>query len=406
LLKTHVQELAIFGAPPLFDSPRPIGQLDAPDFSDYVNTLKEAYDRRQLTDGGFIVRKLENKFAAVHGTKHCIAVANAGLGITMLIQLFANGRKGEVIMPAFSYRGLPHFAQWAGQLPRFCDVDRQTHGLDPIAVESAINVRTTSILGVCNFNDPGDIEGLTRIAKRHDLPIFLDSVYAVGSTYKGRLLGPFTNAEVYSLHATKLLNGFEGGYITTNEDDLAEKLRWQRNFALPALQPKVPGTRNVIGLNAKLNEMHAAMAILSLDRMGSIISRNCARLEGYKKGLEPVDGVTLLPYASGEQVNYQMAVIEIGREWPLTRDQTVHILRTEGAGISAYYSPPLHRSEHCPAGIQVPTLPVAEELGQKFVQLPVGELTTLEDIERICQLLATVSGNGPAVRKRLRELGF
>ena len=404
-MKTNIEELGIFGGPPLFTSPRPIGQLDAPEVADYLATLKEAFDAHHLTNDGPIVRKLERKLAQFHATAHCIALANAGLGITMLIQLFATGRRGEVIMPAFSYRGLPHFAQWAGQLPRFCDVDRLSHALDPIAVEAAIEEQTTSILAVCNFNNPGDIEGLCQIARSHNVPIFLDSVYAVGLTYQGRILGSFADAEVYSLHATKLLNGFEGGYITTDNDDLASKLRWQRNFALPSLHPQVAGTEHIIGLNAKLNEMHAAMAFLSIDRFESIVARNYERFEEYRQGLASIDGLTLVPYVEGERVNYQMAVVDVGADWPLTRDQTVAVLRAEGAAISAYYSPPLHRSEHCPVGMEVPTLPVAEELAKRFMQLPVGELTAVEDIRRLCRLLSFVGEYGTPIIERMKKRG-
>jgi dTDP-4-amino-4,6-dideoxygalactose transaminase len=400
-MKTHIEDLAIFGGSPLFNSTRPIGQLDAPDVADYLNTVKEAFDMRHLTNDGAIVHKLERKLAHFHGTAHCIALANAGLGITMLIQLFAKGRGGEVIMPAFSYRGLPHFAQWAGQFPRFCDVDRRTHTLDPKLVEIAINERTTSILAVCNFNDPGHIDELCQVARRHDMPIFLDSVYSVGSTYKGKMLGPFADAEVYSLHATKLLNGFEGGYITTDNDDLSKKLRWQRNFALPALRPQIADTEYVVGLNAKLNELHAAMAFLSVDRLENVVARNYERYEAYQQGLSCVNGLKLVPYAEGERVNYQMAVVEIGQDWALTSDQTVRLLRAEGAEISAYYSPPLHKSEHCPAGLKVANLTVAEELAEKFIQLPVGELMSVEDTRRICQLLSVIGEYVPMIAERL-----
>ncbi len=405
-MKTCIDELAILGGAPLFDSPRSIGQLYSTDVEAYLVTLKEAFDARHLTNDGPIVRRLERKLARFHGTAHCISLANAGLGITMLMQLFANGKQGEVIMPAFSYRGLPHFAQWAGQLPCFCDVDPLTHFLDPKSVESSINERTTSILGVCNFNDPGDIDGLTRIARRHNLPVFLDSVYAVGSTYKNRNLGPFTDAEVYSLHATKLLNGFEGGYITTDDDALAQKLIWQRNFALSGLKPYIENTESLFGLNAKLNEMHAAMALLSIDNIETIIDCNFSRFYAYRYGLKDINGLYLLPYKKDEQVNYQMAVVEVSAEWPLTRNQMVSLLRAEGCSISAYYSPALHRSEHCPPGLEVPDLPVTEELAEKYFQLPVGELTSTEDIEKICQLLSCIEDWGSEISVRLNQKGL
>ncbi|RJP38316.1 MAG: aminotransferase class I/II-fold pyridoxal phosphate-dependent enzyme [Desulfobacteraceae bacterium] len=385
-MKSHIDELAVFGGPPLFATPRPIGQLSTPDVENYLEVLKESFDARHLTNDGPVVRKLEKKLAAFHEVSHCICLANAGLGLMMLMQLFSGGKRGEVIMPAFSYRGLPHFAQWAGQMPCFCDVDPQTHFLGVKSVEKSITERTTSILGVCNFNDPGDIDGLTRIARNHAVPVFLDSVYAVGSTYKNKILGSFTDAEVYSLHATKLLNGFEGGYITTNDDELAQKLVWQRNFTIPGLRPCTVHFESIVGINAKLNEMHAAMAILSIDMIDDIIARNFQRFDAYRRGLETISGLSLLPYSQKEKVNYQMAVVEIDDKFPLNRDQMLTLLRAEGCGISPYYSPPLHLSEHCPPGLKVSDLPTTQNLAKKYLQLPVGELVSTEDIENICQL--------------------
>lgn len=396
--KQHIDDLALFGGTPIFDSPRPIGQLDAPPVEEYLALVRLAMDQRRLTNDGPFVQQLETRLAAYHGVAHCVALANAGLGLMMLMQVFSGGRRGEVIMPAFSYRGLPHFAQWAGQMPRFCDVDPATHTLSPESVASAINENTTAILAVCNFNSPGDIDRLGELAQHHDLPFFLDSVYGIGSTYKGRRLGGFGRAEVFSLHATKLLNGFEGGYITTNDTDLAEILRRQRNFGFGA-ESKL-ATSQIIGINAKLNELHAAMALLSLDNIDHIIAANRARFEEYVEVCAGIPGLSLIPYPAGECSNFQMAVVEIGPDWPLSRDQTIALLRAEGAAISAYYSPPLHLSEHCPRGLAINALPVAESLAERFMQLPSGNLVSLADIHAIGELLRFLGDNGAGIASR------
>jgi dTDP-4-amino-4,6-dideoxygalactose transaminase len=143
------------------------------------------------------------------------------------------------------------------------------------------------------------------------------------------------------------------------------------------------------------------MAFLSVDRLENVVARNYERYEAYQQGLSCVNGLKLVPYAEGERVNYQMAVVEIGQDWALTSDQTVRLLRAEGAEISAYYSPPLHKSEHCPAGLKVANLTVAEELAEKFIQLPVGELMSVEDTRRICQLLSVIGEYAPMIAERL-----
>ncbi|MBI5783957.1 MAG: aminotransferase class I/II-fold pyridoxal phosphate-dependent enzyme [Rhodocyclales bacterium] len=397
--KSKISDLARFGGPPLFASPRPIGQLEAPPQEEYLAYLRAMVERRRLTNDGPLVQELEAQLAAYHGVHHCIALANAGLGLIMLMQIFSGGRQGEVVMPAFTFRGLPHFARWAGQQPRFADIDLNTQTLSPVAVEAAISERTTAILAVCNFNSPGDIDGLAEVAARHDLPLFFDSVYGVGTAYRGRRLGSFGRAEVFSLHATKLINGFEGGYVTTNDAPLARQLRYQRNFCYGAEGDC--SADMLIGLNAKLNEPHAAMALLSLARIDETIGANGARFEEYATACAGIPGLRLLghPVPDGEPRNYSLVVAELAPPWPLDRDLTLALLRAEGLAISAYYSPPLNRDWPDPPA----HLPVTEILASRFLQLPAGHLVSRGDIEAIGALLRFLARHGPSIRAALAE---
>lgn len=397
---SSLDDLAIFGARRLFATPRPIGQLDVPDPDTYLALLRTAFEARCLT-GGDIVRTLEARLAERHRTRHCVAVANAGLGLMMLMRIFSRGRAGEIIMPGFTFRGLPHFARWAGLTPRYCDVRPDTHGLDPGEVEASVGPTTVAILAVCNANSPGDIDGLCAVAAAHGLPIFFDSVYGLAATYRGRPLGGYGQAEVFSLHATKLLNGFEGGYITTDDDGLAETLRRQRQFP-PRAGCADPADAHPLGLNAMLNEMHGAMALCCLDGLGAVIERNRTRYRAYERVCAPLPGLDLLPYLDEgcEARNYCMAILSVDNSLPLSRDQVLGALRAEGCAINSYYSPPLHRT-----GSASLSLPVTDELAARFVQLPVGERVSLEDIARIGEVLSLLAARGEEIAARLDEAG-
>lgn len=396
--KRRIDDLALFGGPPLFAAPRPIGQLETPPVEEYLALVRRIVADRHFTNDGPLVQELEARLAAYHGVRHCIAVANACLGLMMLIQVLARGRHGEVIMPPFTYAGLPNLAGWAGQRPRFCDIAPDTHTLDPAAVAAAACADTTVILAVHQFNSPCSIDALTEVAELHGIPLILDAVQSIGCTYRGRMLGGFGAAEVFSLHATKLLNGFEGGYVTTDNGELAWILRSQRNFGFgPDGGPAGP----VAGLNAKLNEFHAAMALLSLDRIDNTIAANRARYHAYQRACAGIPGLRLVNYAAGERNNYHMAVAELTEQWPLDRDRTVALLRAEGAAIGAYYSPPLHLSSHCPKDYQREPLPVSEFLASRFVQLPGGAMTSLDDVAAVGSLLRFVSREGNAIARRM-----
>jgi len=403
-VKNRVEDLALFGGPPLFATPRPIGQLSVPPVEDYLSLIAESLDVRRLTNDGPLARRLEERLADHHGVPHCVTVANAGLGLMMLMQSLSKGRRGEVIMPAFSYRGLPHFACWAGQRPRFCDVDPQSHFLDLKEVTAAIGPATTSILGVCNAHERGDVAGLCTLARRHGLPVVLDAVYAMHDRAGVGLPGSDATAEVYSLHVTKLLAGFEGGYVVTRCARLAESLAWQRNFTLPALRPTAENgdeLDQVLGLNAKLNEFHAAMALASLDALPLTIDRNRQRYAAYARGLEGIDGLRLLPYGEPATANFQLAILAVDRPWPVSRDVTVELLRAEGMVISSYYSPPLYRDRE-PKDFR---LPVAEWLAERHLQLPVGEFVDQDDVAAICGCLRSIAAHGPEIARRLTGRG-
>lgn len=378
-------ELAVFGGAPLFASPRPVGQLAAPLPETFLASLRELLESQSRD----VVPRLEARLRDYHGVPHCIAFTNAGLAIIVLMKLLARGRRGETIMPAFSYRGLPHFAQWAGQTPRFCDVTGPTHGLDPELVRAAISAETTSILAVNNFNGPCQIDALLAIASDAKIPMFFDSVYGIGSTYRGTPLGGFGEAEVFSLHATKLLNGFEGGYVTTRSADLAAELR----------------ALNESAFDNRLNDVHAAMALLCLDDLPEVVERNRLRYATYARMCAGLEGFELLEYvdAESETHNYEMALVEVKEPWPLTRYEMVKILRAENVLITSYYNPPLHRSPHAPSNAPIPSLPAAEEFAKRFLQLPVGELMSIDDINRLGVYMRCLERDGASIARRLRS---
>jgi dTDP-4-amino-4,6-dideoxygalactose transaminase len=405
-IKTTLDDLAIFGGPPLFSELRPIGQLAVPTQEAFLDRVKQAYDARRLSNDSPQVRELEERLAEFHGVRHCIALANAGLGLMMLMQILAQGRSGQVIMPAFTFRGLPHFARWAGQTPCFCDVDPVFHMASAASVETCITPDTTVILAVCNFNGCGNLAALEDLADQHGIPLLLDSVYGIGSHFNGRPMGSNGMAEVFSLHATKLINGFEGGYVTTDDSRLAAILRQQRNFCFPSNPDFNPDTFPwVYGLNAKLNEVHAALALATLDELPAIIARNRDRHEAYRAALAGIPGLSLLPCTASPEMPsaYLMAIADVGPAWGLSRDATLALLRQEGCALNPYYSPPLHQSPHGATSNPTPSLPVTEDLAGRYLQLPAGDKVSRADIDAIGALLRFVAAHRKPIAARLEQ---
>ena len=151
-----------------------------------------------------------------------------------------------------------------------------------------------------------DIDSLQSIADKYNLKLLFDAAHAFGCSYKGQLIGCFGDCEVFSFHATKVLNSFEGGAITTNDDELAEKIRLMKNFGFAGMDRVI-----YIGTNGKMNEACAAMGLTNLEDLEKFISINHRNWNAYKKGLEPIPGIKLLPYKESEHNNYHYVVAEI-----------------------------------------------------------------------------------------------
>jgi dTDP-4-amino-4,6-dideoxygalactose transaminase len=183
------------------------------------------------------------------------------------------------------------------------------------------------------------------------------------------------------MHASKLINGFEGGYLTTNDINLAERLSILRGFGFLG-----PDRVLELGTNAKLNEMHAAMALASLDDLEAQVERNRERYCIYQRLLADLDGIRLLTFDESEQTSYKNIVVELTEAWPLTRAQTIRYLNSEGMLARAYYSPPLHcKTTEYP--VISSAMPLTERLAERFLLLPCGHLTSTEDIPAVVDFL-------------------
>ncbi|MEI2422502.1 DegT/DnrJ/EryC1/StrS family aminotransferase, partial [Arthrospira platensis SPKY2] len=174
-------------------------------------------------------------------------MCNGTIALEILIR--ATELKGEVIVPSFTFIATAHALQWQEITPVFCDIDPKTHTLDPLAVEKMITPRTSGIIGVHVWGQPCNIEALTEIANQHNLKLVFDASHAFGCSYQGTMIGNFGEAEVFSFHATKFVNTFEGGAVVTNNDELAAKIRLMKNFGFAGFDNVI-----YIGTNGKMDE--------------------------------------------------------------------------------------------------------------------------------------------------------
>lgn len=374
-----VSPLALFGGQPLFERPLTTGQLANRDPERFFELASASLERRRLTNQGPLVDELEQRLCVLHGTRHCVAFANACFAIILALRNLARPNARKVILPSLTFRGLPHLIRWAGYEPQFCDVDPLTHTLAPGELARLIDADTAAVLAVDNINGLCDINALERLTLDAGIPLLVDAVYGIGGRYTDTLrdnrVGTRGNASVFSLHATKLINGFEGGYLTTDDDELAAQLQRQRSFGFGDAAIPVE-----LGMNAKLNELHAAMALSNLDHMHAIINDNKRRFACYQRHFQDLSWLSFADYSQSPGT-YGLVLLKVGTHAPYSRDELIRILRAENALVRPYYFPPLHQLE--PGS---PALPVTERISRQYIQMPVGDLLVEADIERLAQL--------------------
>ena len=399
-MKHAIDDLAIFGGSPVFDETLHVGRPNIGNREALFARINDMLDRRWLTNRGRFVRELEERLADYLNVKHCIAMCNGTIALEIAIR--ALELSGEVIVPSFTFVATAHALQWQEITPVFCDVDPHTHNIDPNKIEQMITPRTTGIIGVHVWGRPCEIRSLEKIANTYNLHLLFDAAHAFGNTYHGQMIGNFGEAEVFSFHATKFFNSFEGGAVATNDDALAHKIRLMQNFGFEGLD-----TVTYIGVNGKMNEASAAMGLTNLESLDEFIEINRQNYHHYRTALRGIPGVSMATYDENEKNNYQYIVTEIDAEKTgIHRDQIVRILHAEGVRARRYFYPACHRME--PYASYFPhaglLLPVTERLVQRTISFPTGTSMDAEKIDRVVDLLRFIIANSAEIVARLDTL--
>ena len=393
--KSRIADLAVCGGSPTFKEKLHVGRPNIGNRKALMQRIDNLLDRRWLTNNGPFVREFENKIAQLTHTKHCIAMCNATTALEIAIR--ALELRGEVIIPSFTFVATAHALQWQEITPVFCDIDPLTHTLDPQRVEELITPRTTGIIGVHLWGRACKVNELSEIAQRRNLKLLFDAAHAFGCSHQGKMIGNFGDAEVFSFHATKFFNAFEGGAVLTNDDELAKKIRLMKNFGFVDYDEVV-----YIGTNGKMSEVSAAMGLTGLESLDEFISINRHNYIHYRNELNNIPGIKMVEYNEKEKCNFQYIVLEIDeRTTGIARDEILQILRAENILARRYFYPGCHRME--PYRSYFPhahlLLPKTEELAKKVLSLPTGTGVSTEDITAICQIIRFTIEHSQEIRQ-------
>lgn len=374
---------AMLGGDPAFPEGLALVRPSLPPES-VLDDIRKILSGHVLTNGPY-VRELEERSADYLGVRHCVAVSSCTSGLMLVLRVA--DLTGEVIIPSFTFAATAHAVEWNGLRPVFADIDPETLLLSPEAVSGAITDRTSAILATHTYGTPCDTEGLSEVARSAGARLFFDSAHAFGSQHNGKRVGGFGDAEVFSLSPTKVLVASEGGIIATNDEALTEQCRIGRDYGNPG-----DYDCRFVGLNARMSEVHAAIALGSLTDLNERIGRRNALAGLYREGLEVFPGISFPKVPEGDRSTYKDFTMLVDPDgFGLDAPGLQRALSAEGIDSRRYYSPPVHAMEayRSLAGTNG-DLPVTDSAASRVITLPMWTGMTDRHVARVADAVGRI----------------
>lgn len=390
---------AFLSGEPLINEFVPIVRPTLPAFSDRISSqIAEIWDSGMLTKGQYL-RGFENQLAEYLHVEHVVAVSSCTLGLMLVYQGLR--LTGEVIVPSFTFMATVHPLMWVGVRPVFVDIDTKTWNMDPQKVEESITEQTSAIVAVHNFGNPAAVAELEEIAKRHNIHLIFDAAHGFGALYRGKPVGSHGSAEIFSLSPTKLLVSGEGGIVATNNGELAEHIRFGREYGNPgdygSLFP---------GLNARMPEINALMGLYSLEQLEDNAKQRNRVVDTYRRELAAIPGIRFQAIHPEDRCSYKdLSIVIDETRFGLNRDELNLALRPENIDCRKYHDPPVHthRAYRHLTDNQSSKLPVTEDIAPRSLSLPIWSHMTTELAEQICAAVIRIHENAPEIRQAITE---
>ncbi len=347
--------------------------------------------RRVMENGWFIlgreVEAFEVEFAAYCGVKHCVSVGNGLDALHLALRALGIGAGDEVIVPSNTYIATWLAVTYAGATPVAVEPDPAAFNLDPARIAAAVTPRTRAILPVHLYGLPADMDAIMAIARQRGLKVIEDAAHAHGARYCGRHAGALGDCGCFSFYPGKNLGCFgDGGAVTTDDGDLADRLRLLRNYG-----SRRKYHHEVAGVNSRLDELQAAFLRVKLPRLDEWNQRRTGIAARYLQELRSIPGLTFQQVPRYCESAWHLFVVRHPR-----RDELQQHLAAAGTGTMVHYPIPPHRSAaYAGNSWRGARLPWAERLAGEVLSLPIGPHMSMAEVDRVCETLRSFQ---PAVR--------
>ena len=352
-----------------------------PPMEEYENEIKELWDTHWLTNMGAKHKQLEADLKRYLDIDNIELFTNGHMALEMTLQ--AMNIKGEVITTPFTFASTTHAIVRNGLEPVFCDIDPIDFTIDTHKLENLITDSTCAILPVHVYGNICNIEEIERIAKKYGLKVIYDAAHTFGETYKGKSVGMFGDASIFSFHATKVFNTIEGGAACFRDEQLGRHLYELKNFGIHG-----PEEVSAVGANAKMNEFCAAMGICNLRHIDEEIEKRRVVFERYVERLGNIEGLQLNAVQLEVKPNYAyFPVIFDEKVFGKSREEVFEALAKENIGARKYFYPLTSTFSAFHNKYDVTKTPVALHISKRVLTLPLYADLQPEDVDRICNII-------------------
>lgn len=359
--------------------------------------LQEPVMSGWLTQGPKVAA-FEKAFAELHGVKHAIATTSCTTALHLILAALDVGPGDEVIVPSFTWVATANVVLYCGATPVFVDIDPQTYNMDSGKVAEKITKGTKAIIPVHLFGLPSDIDAISEVAG--DIPLVEDAACAAGSSYKGRTAGSLGTAGAFSFHPRKSITTGEGGMVTTNDDNLAEKINMLRNHGASISEeqrhkgpkPYILPDFNLLGYNYRMTDLQGAVGMVQLSKLNMFIEERQKWAEYYAAKLADLDWLAVPVVPKGCRHGWQAYVCMVDeKRSPMSRNEIMEHLQSLGIstrpGTHAVHMLNYFRQKY---GFNAEEFPRSRDAYLYSIALPLHNRMTEEDYEYVVQVLKDI----------------
>ena len=354
-----------------------------PKYDEFIEAIKPLWKSHMLTNMGVYHQQLEQELKEYLKVSELSLMVNGHMALELAIQSFGFPEGAEVITTPFTFISTTHAIVRNRLNPVFCDVKSINGTIDESQIENLITEKTVAIVPVHVYGQVCNVEEIQRIADKYNLKVIYDAAHAFGVEYKGKGIGSFGDASIFSFHATKVFNTIEGGAVSFHDHKIYEKLYNLKNFGIRGEELVTE-----VGANAKMNEFCAIMGLCNLKHLPSAIEARKQVNDSYIKRLKNKKGIELFFEENTEATrNYAYFPILVKDDYKLTRDQLYERLKAEGVYSRKYFYPVTSDQACFKNKYRDITIPNARRISGQILVLPIYEGLSDEIIEYIVDLI-------------------